>query len=103
LATALLAALLTTLAGPVLAALLLAGFILATLLLAGLVLSALLRVALAVLRILLLVRHWDALRVFEWVNQTENPAQLGQPSKPAWVPRSCCRKYEQQTEITEEN
>jgi hypothetical protein len=61
---------LATLAGPILAALLLTGLILAALLLlAGLVLTALLRIALALLtaltaalRILLLVRHGASLR-----------------------------------------
>jgi hypothetical protein len=81
---------LTALARPVLAALLLTRLILtALLLLARLVLAALLRIALilltAALRILLLVRHWDALRFvvgWKWLKTPpgQTTAQMGRGS-----------------------
>jgi hypothetical protein len=75
------AAVLATLAGPILAALLLTGLILAALLLlAGLVLTALLRIALvlltAALRILLLVRHGVSLRDVGVGTDVETPPDV---------------------------
>jgi hypothetical protein len=81
------AALLTALAGLALAALLLAGLVLpALLLLTGFVLAALLRIALLLLvalRIVLLVRHRNALRDFEGF-----PRPVAQPANREKVPRS---------------
>jgi len=90
--TAWLTARLTALAGFVLAALLLlTGLVLAALLLlAGLVLPALLRVAwilLAMLRIVLLVRHRVALRDFEGSGLRMDPAQNEQRTNGAEVPQ----------------